>query len=403
MLILFWCALILIVYTYLLYPVIVFLRGLFFSETFASGEVDCKVTIIIPAHNEARSIGKKLDNMLALNYPKEKLEMIVASDGSTDETEEIVRRYSRYGFKLLSLPRLGKADVLNAAVAASSGEIIVFSDANSMFAPDALHALISPFADSKIGGVAGNQCYLGKKGHKVNRSEQSYWNFDRLMKKFQSRAGNAISATGAIYAIRRSLFQPVIVGVTDDFITSTRVVAQGYRLVFAPDAIAYEPPSESNSAEFNRKVRIMTRGLQAVLVMRQLLNPFRYGFYSIDLFSHKVLRRLVVFPLLILAFVSPFLWNQGLFYRVITLGQGLFYGMALLSFLLRKTSLGQHRLIALPSYFCMVYTAAFIATINIIRGRKITRWEPNRQEIVKDAEKDSRVYVKSEENIVRET
>lgn len=402
MIIIFWLALFIIAYTYLLYPLTVFIRGLFLRESFTSAENDYNVSIVIAAHNEARSIGKKLDNLLSLNYPKEQLEVVIASDGSTDETDEIVSRYCEYGFKLLSLPRLGKADALNAAVAASTGEIIAFSDANSMFAPDALQSLINPFADPKVGGVAGNQCYLGKTGPNVNRSEQSYWNFDRIMKKFQSRAGNAISATGAIYAIRRSLFQPIPVGVTDDFITSTRVIAQGYRLVFAPDAIAYEPPAELDSAEFTRKVRIMTRGLQAVLVMRQLLNPFRYGFYSIELFSHKVLRRLVVFPLLILAFVSPFLWNQGLFYQVVMLGQGLFYGMALIGFLLRKTAVGHRKFFTLPLFFCMVYTAAFIATINILRGRKIVRWEPNRQEIVKVTESNSKAFIKSDEKIIRE-
>jgi len=402
MIILFWFALVIITYTYVLFPLIVFLRGRFFREPYTSAEIDCTVSIVIAAYNEARSIGKKLDNLLALNYPKEHLEVIIASDGSTDETDEIVKRYGGYGIKLLSLPRMGKADALNAAVKASNGEIIVFSDANSMFTQDALHALINPFADSKIGGVAGNQCYQGKKELKVNRSELSYWNFDRQMKKSQSRAGNAISATGAIYAIRRSLFQPIPVGVTDDFITSTRVIAQGYRLVFAPDAIAYEPPAESNSAEFARKVRIMTRGLQAVLVMRSLLNPFRYGFYSIELFSHKVLRRLVVFPLLTLAFVSPFLWNQGLLYQVVTLGQGVFYGMALMGFLLRKTALSNRKLFTFPLFFCMVYAAAFIATFNIILGRKIVRWEPNRQEVMKVTESNSKAFIKSDESIVRE-
>lgn len=397
MITLFCLAFIIITYTYLLYPLTVLLRGLFFKATYANSGFEGKVSIVIAAHNEARSIGKKLDNLLALNYPKDRFEVIIASDGSTDDTDKIVKRYSAYGFKLLSLPRLGKADALNAAVEASSGEILVFSDANSMFAPDALQALINPFADPKIGGVAGNQCYLNKSGSRTTRGEQSYWNFDRLMKKFQSMAGNAISATGAIYAIRRSLFQQVPAGVTDDFVTSTRVIAQGFRLVFVPDAIAYEPPAETDTAEFARKVRIMTRGLQGVVVMRELLNPFRYGFYSFDLLSHKVLRRLVVFPLLVLAFVSPFLWNQGLFYQVVLLGQGLFYGLALSGFLLRKTRVGHQKVFALPLFFCMVYAAALIATINVLRGQRIVRWEPNRQEVSKLSEGDSKALVKADE------
>jgi cellulose synthase/poly-beta-1,6-N-acetylglucosamine synthase-like glycosyltransferase len=212
-------------------------------------------------------------------------------------------------------------------------------------------------------------------------------------------AGNAISATGAIYAIRRSLFQPVPAGVTDDFVTSTRVIAQGFRLVFAPDAIAFEPPAETDTAEFARKVRIMTRGLQGVLVMRQLLNPFRFGFYSFDLFSHKVLRRLVVFPLLLLALVSPFVWSQGRFYQVAILGQALFYSFALIGFFLRTTRLGHWKVFAFPRFFCMVYLAALIATVNILRGDKIIRWEPHHQDILRATERDSFTFTNLDERI----
>lgn len=385
---LFWTALALIVYTYLLYPLLLLVRGLLFRQSYASAEVPHTVSIVIAARNEAQSIEKKLLNMQVLDYPRDRLEIIIASDGSTDATEEIVRKWADRGVRLLALPRVGKADALNAAVETSTGDILVFSDANSMFEANALHALVRPFADPRIGGVAGNQRYLNKKGQKANQGEQSYWNFDRLLKKFQSTAGNAISATGAIYAIRRSLFQPIPAGVTDDFVTSTRVIAQGYRLVFAPDAVAFEPASESNSAEFTRKVRITTRGLQGVLVMRTLLNPFHYGFYAVELFSHKILRRLVVFPLILLAITSPFLWNSGLFYQLATLGQIGFYGLAALGLLTRETALGHRKYFALPLFFCVVYAASLLATINILRGRRIDRWEPQRQEPIDGSKKE---------------
>lgn len=394
--ILFWIAFFLVIYTYLIYPLIILLRGLFLKQPFYLSDVSDRVSIVIAARNEAKSIGKKLDNMLELNFPKDQFEVIIASDGSTDGTDDIVRGYAQSGFKLLSLPRVGKADALNAAVAASTGDIIVFSDANSMFAPEALHALTRPFADPKIGGVAGNQVYLGKVERRANKSEHSYWNFDRILKKSQSEAGNTISATGAIYAIRRALFLPVPIGVTDDFVTSTRVIAHGYRLVFAPDAIAYEPSAESNSAEFARKVRIMTRGLQGVVVMRRLLNPFRYGFYAIELFSHKVLRRLIVFPLLVLAIISPFMWNEGLFFQLVTLGQVGFYVLALLGYFLRETSPGHTKPLALPFFFCMVYSASFLAALNILRGRRIDRWEPKRQEMTESNDQNAMTKVKTE-------
>jgi len=250
-----------------------------------------------------------------------------------------------------------------------------------MFSPDAIRALTKPLADPNVGGVAGDQRYMKKnKTKNAGVGERTYWNFDRLMKQFESRSGNTISATGAIYAIRRSLFQTVQEGVTDDFFTSTAVIAQGYRLVFAPNAVAYEPVATASSTEFGRKVRVITRGLRAVLHSRsQLLNPFRYGFYAIQLFSHKVLRRLVVYPIVLLFFVTPFLWKTGFFYQLAMVGQLAFYGLALLGLLLDHTPFRKLKFFSIPFYFCLVYAAAFIASLNILRGRQIKRWEPKRE------------------------
>lgn len=379
-LILFWVSVVLIIYAYFLFPVLVILRGFLWPQPFLSDEITPPVSIIIAAYNESKSIGNKLDNILTLDYPRDRFEVLIASDGSDDGTNEIVRGYEEKGVKLLPLPRLGKAEALNAAVAASKGEILVFSDANSMYRVDAIRALVRPFADPTIGGVAGNQSYVKKNRAIVdNVGERSYWNFDRIMKKFQSRAGNTISATGAIYAIRRSLFQMVPVGVTDDFVTSTSVIVQGYRLIFAPDAVAYEPVAVTSKAEFGRKVRVTSRGLRAVFFIRsELLNPFRYGFYAIQLLSHKVLRRLIVFPLLVLFFLNPFLWNTDVFYQLTMIGQSVFYGLGLLGLLLDGTHFRRLKIFAIPFYFCLVNAATLVATINILRGRQIKQWEPQR-------------------------
>ena len=270
-------------------------------------------------------IAAKLDNILSMDYPRDRLEVVIASDGSTDGTDAIVERYKEHGVKLLSLPRVGKAAALNAAVNASNGEILVFSDANSMYKTDAIRELVRPFADPKVGGVAGNQIYKTEiSGGSSGDGERAYWNFDRMLKQFQGKSGNTLAATGAIYAIRRPLFRPIPDGVSDDFVTSTGVIVQGYRLVFAPDAIAYEPVAATNQVEFGRKVRVIIRGWRAFIFMRELLNPFRYGFYAIQLFSHKILRYLVVFPLLMLFLVSPFLWKAGFIYQMATIAQVVF-------------------------------------------------------------------------------
>jgi cellulose synthase/poly-beta-1,6-N-acetylglucosamine synthase-like glycosyltransferase len=367
----------------LIFPILVIFRGLIWKRPYKSEErIPLPlVSVVIAAYNEEKEIEKKLINILSLEYPKDRLEVIIASDGSTDRTNAIVQDYEERGVMLMSLPRQGKAAALNAAVAASKGEIVVFSDANSIYKSDALRALVRPFADPQVGGVAGNQCYLkNKEAEGSSAGERGYWDFDRIMKQFESNAGNTISATGAIYTIRRSLFQPVLEGVTDDFFTSTSVIAQGYRLVFAPDAVAYESVAGKSSREFGRKVRVITRGLRAVLVARrQLLNPFRYGFYSVQLFSHKVLRRIIVFPLLILFLVNPFLWQAGLFYRLMMIGQLGFYSLGLLGMLLDGTRLGRLKIFTMPFYFCLVNTAVLIATMNLLRGQQIKRWEPQRK------------------------
>lgn len=381
----FWAALALMAYTYVVFPALLVVRGLLWRRPYRAEDITPSVSLIIAAYNEAASIGDKLENVLALDYPRDCLEVIVASDGSTDGTVATVSAYADRGVRLLALPRQGKAGVLNAAVAAAHGEILVFSDANSAYAPDAVRQLVRPFADPEVGGVAGNQVYLPRQrgvgeAAQTGDGERTYWGFDRLLKQIQSRAGNTISATGAIYAIRRALFPGVPEGVTDDFATSTAVIAQGYRLVFAPDAQAYEPVAKSSGVEFGRKVRVMTRGLRAVLVRRELLNPFRYGFYAIQLFSHKILRRLMFIPLGLLLVSNPFLLGEGLFYQLTMLAQIAFYGAALAGALLRETRLGRLKLVTLPYYICLVYLAAAVATLNIVRGHQINRWEPQRQQ-----------------------
>ena len=339
------------------------------------------MTIVLAAHNEAVGIGAKLENVLSLEYSSEKLEVVVASDGCDDGTNEIVKNFEDARVRLLALPRCGKAAALNAAANTANGEILVFSDANSMYAPDALRALVRPFADPAVGGVAGDQRYVGDgRVDAISAGEQRYWNLDRMLKDAESRAGDVISATGAIYAVRRSLFREIPSGVTDDFYTSTGVIAQGYRLVFAPEAVAFEPVASTAELEFGRKVRIMSRGLRGVIVRRELLDPRRHGFYAVQLLTHKLLRRTMTVPLGVLAVTSPLLWRRGRLYRAATLAQAALYGLGGAGILLADKPLGRRKAFMLPAFFCFVNVAALRATWNIVRGRRIDRWEPKRHD-----------------------
>jgi cellulose synthase/poly-beta-1,6-N-acetylglucosamine synthase-like glycosyltransferase len=399
-LILFWGIVFLVIYSYFLFPALVIIRGLLMARPYRASEdiPSPKLSVIIAAHNEAGTIKEKLENIYSLDYPDDSIEVVIASDGSDDGTDEIVRGYAKENIQLLSLPRQGKIPALNAAAKVAKGEILVFSDANSMYANDAFTAIVRPFADPEVGGVAGDQRYLSTKHQGMTgEGEGIYWSLDRILKRFQSRAGSVISATGAIYAIRRELFREIPIGVTDDFVASTSVIAQGYRLIFAEDAIAYEPVAASSGAEFERKVRVITQGFRSVLVMHNLLNPFKYGFYALQLFSHKVLRRLLVFPLLLFLIVCPTLWQRGFVYQAATIAQAGFYGCCILALLLRKTGFRRLKILSIPFFICLAYAASLLASINLLRGHRIDLWEPQRQEITeKELKVASNMSVPSE-------
>ncbi|MBC8160023.1 MAG: glycosyltransferase family 2 protein [Roseiflexaceae bacterium] len=373
---LFWSAASFIIYTYIGFPLILALRGLLQPKPFKRGQETPLVSLIIVAFNEAPVIIKKLDNACALDYPRDRLEIIVASDGSDDGMNELVAAYDAPQIRLLVLPRQGKNRSLNAAVAAAQGEILVFSDADSMLAPDALRHLVAPFADPAIGGVGGNFCYATNANE--GTGEQAYWNIDRVLKQLQSRAENMTSATGQIYAIRRALFKPVPMSVTDDFYTSVQVVSAHRRLVFEPLAVARGPVAASSNAEFHRKVRVMTRGLNGVRLSSHLLNPFQYGFFAIQLLSHKVLRRLMAIPLFMLAATAPLLWARGRFYRIATLLQFGLHGAALVGLLARETRIGKLKIFSLPFFFDMVNIASLVAATNVLRGKRQDVWVTQR-------------------------
>ena len=381
--ILLWAALALIVYGYVGFPLLLMARGAWARRPVRRGAVTPRVSIVVVAHNEAETIDEKLANVYALDYPRDRLEVIVASDGSDDGTNERVAAHADRGIRLLEFARGGKIPALNAAVAQSAGEVLVFSDANSMYTPDALRELVAPFADPTVGAVGGNQRYLKDKSeHAASTGERLYWGYDRLLKSMQSEAGSMTAATGAIHAIRRELFRPVPLGVSDDFMTSTRAVRAGYRLAFAEQAIAYETVSPSEGAEFGRKVRIATRGLRGLWIARELLNPWRHGFYAVQLLSHKLLRWSVCWLLLVVLATSAALYREGDVYRWLLQAQLAFYGAALGAMALRRTPLARHRafkLLGIPFYFCLANYAALRAWFRVLGGKRLDAWDSQRK------------------------
>jgi len=381
--IIFWISLGIPLYVYVGFPILIMIVGTLRARHVRKQPITPTVSLIIAAYNEEDIIAERLKNALSMDYPSEALEIIVASDGSDDCTASVVGSYGAQGVVLLELPRQGKIHALDAAVNYASGELLVFSDANTFFDAHALRLLVRNFADPTVGGVAGRKIYgLQATNDSSSQGEHLYWSYDMWLKSMESLTGSIISADGAIYAIRRGLYRlPAHSAVTDDFALSTAVIEQGYRLVFEHEACAHEMAISEADREFWRKVRLMTRGLRAVMLRKHLLNPWHFGFYAIILFSHKVLRRLVPIFLLVLLATSVVASSSGMIYVSAALIQTFFYSLAGIGYILRGTFIGRKKYFYIPFYYCLANLASLIAVVNTLRGKHIYLWSPQRHGI----------------------
>lgn len=377
MLMLFWSSVATLVYTLALFPALVLARGRLRPAPIAAADITPPLTLIIAAHNEAVDLPPKLLNVLAVDYPSDRLEIIVASDGSTDRTVASASEIAPDRIRVLDLPRSGKAGALNAALQHATGEIVAFTDANSMLSEGSLRALVRPFADPDVGGVAGNQVYT-QSDDGVVAGELAHWDFDRLLKSAASRAGSVVSATGALYAMRRELVDTVIDGVTDDFYVSTGALVAGRRLVFAPEAIAREPVSSSATEEWGRKRRVMTRGFRSLSARRELLDPTRHGWNAIQLITYKLLRRLLAIPVIVIGVTSVALRRRHPIYAVVAALQVGFWSAAGLGYVSRGSRLGGKRFLSLPMFVAMGLVASVRAAWDVVTGREIRQWTPAR-------------------------
>jgi cellulose synthase/poly-beta-1,6-N-acetylglucosamine synthase-like glycosyltransferase len=285
------------------------------------------VSILIAAHNEADCIREKLENTLAFDYPLERLQILVGSDGSTDGTNEIAREYASRGVVLSAAGREGKASVLNRLAQLATGQLWLFSDANTMIAPDALRRLVRHFGDDSVGGVCGRLRLTTPAGAPV--SEGVYWRYENLLKFYESRLGTIIGANGALYMLRRSEWHPLPSStIVDDFVASMRVVLSGRRFVYDPAAVATEETATDLSGEFQRRVRISAGNFQALRELRPLL--VKPTFSAFAFWSHKMLRWLAPFFMLLGLFANATLLRHGALY-VLTLAAQVLLLMAALA------------------------------------------------------------------------
>lgn len=379
--VLFWAGIALIVYVYAGYPLLLLLLNRVRGERpVRRANIEPDVTLIISAYNEEDVIARKLDNSLNLDYPAKKLEIIVVSDASTDKTDDIVRQYADRGVRLLRMPeRGGKTVGLNHAVPQARGEIIIFSDANALYDRQVVRNMVRNFADPEVGVVTGESRYLIEDGDTSTESENLYWRYELMLKKLESALGSVVGGDGAIYAIRKSLYRPMQPSDLSDFVNPLQIVAQGYRNVYEPEAFSYEKGGESFEKEFRRKVRIVNRAWRGMVSMRRVLNPFRYGWFAVQTWSHKVLRWWIPAFMAMVLFANLMLLGEGPFYQASLLLQGLFYGLALIGSARRSTR-PMSRLVYIPYYFCLVNWASLRGIIENYFGRTYTTWETVRQQ-----------------------
>jgi cellulose synthase/poly-beta-1,6-N-acetylglucosamine synthase-like glycosyltransferase len=363
------------------YPALLALTWPFVKRTRIVDASEPSVTLVIAAHNEENTIAAKLQNCLELDYPRDRLEIIVASDGSTDQTNQIVQSYGHSGIKLASFLRLGKTGVQNRVAATARGEILVFSDANAMYRQDAIRKLVRHFADPKVGCVCGQLIYRAE-GAGAGTSERLYWDYEKFIKLRESALSSVVGVNGSIYGVRRADYIPIHDGLISDFVEPLALVRSGKRVVYEPQAISEEEGSVSYRAEFRRKVRILTRSILGLLSMRELLNPFRFGVFSLQLAMHKVLRFVTPLFLILGAMALTGLAAAGLHRALFVV---VLAGIALALFVGRKIHAERPNLFVrgchLAYYYLMVNYALLLAWANVWRGQRLTLWSPERTEL----------------------
>jgi cellulose synthase/poly-beta-1,6-N-acetylglucosamine synthase-like glycosyltransferase len=374
--VLFWSSAAIVAYTYLGYPaVLLVLRPIVGRPRLAADSVP-PVTIIIPAYNEAAVIAAKVRNALDTSYPPDRLELIVVSDGSDDDTDRLAAEVAGERVRLLRSPeRRGKAEAMNLGAANATGSILLFTDANVFFDPDAVERLVGRFEDPEVGAVVGRVTLRPEGSHEA-AGEGLYMRYERSLHQLESDVSSMVTVDGAMFAVRRSLYTPLARDtVVDDFVTVMRTVELGYRIRYAPDAKGWERAAATVRDELKRKIRIIAGGWLALVRMRSLLNPLRHPVIALQLMSHKVFRWLV--PLCLMGIAGSTLALLGSpFYRFALGTQALFYALALASFLVPR--LRSLRICYFPYYLCAMNLAALIGLARFLLRSQSALWEKAR-------------------------
>lgn len=384
--ILFWTSLTALFYTYAGYPLLVYFVSLIRPQKFKKLFYEPAVTILITAFNEEKDIAGKIENTLQIDYPKEKMEILVASDGSSDRTDEIVKTFSAHGVKLFRQEgRMGKTFTQNKAVEQAKGEIILFSDATTNYKHDVLREILPNFADEKVGCVAGKLIYVDESESNVGSGAKSYWNYETFLKRSESRACSLIGASGCLYAVRKSAYREMYREACSDFLISTVVFRQGLRTVFEPQAVCTEETNRDARKELKMRVRVISQTFNDLWRNRDMLNPLKCGFYAVELISHKAMRYAVPVFLLLLFFSTAFLAISSTAFMIVFALQIVFCLNVLIGWIMEKNGV-KSAVFSMPLYFVLANLASVIGFYKFLSGERFASWEPIRE---KDNEKSS--------------
>jgi len=369
----FWAAAVLLAQTYFLYPLwlLVLARMRRRGSLPALPRIWPTVSLVIAAHDEAGCIGEKLNNSLALDYPPDSLEVLIGSDGSTDGTDDIVRAQPDPRVHLSAAPRAGKTSVLNRCIPAARGDIVVLSDANTRIEPRALKALVRHFEDPEVGAVCGRlQLYNPTR---AEYEESAYWRYESWLKALEGTQGAVVGANGGLYAIRRELFTPLPPStIVDDFVIALRLLDEGYRVLYEPQALASEETTEDYRREFGRRARIAAGNFQSLGLVPGLLSPLR-GFPAFAFWSHKVLRWCAP-ALMLVALLANLALLDAPFYRFTMAVQVGFYGLAFLGSLAVGPALVR-RAAGIAYYFVTMNLAIAVGFWRFLRNSQTAAWE----------------------------
>ena len=379
----FWIALSVLFYVYFGYPLLLALTRLIRKPEKSEGPEEAEqiypsVTMVISAYNEEQVIESKLSNALAIDYPEDKFSVLVVSDCSDDQTDQIVNGFDSDKVRLIRMDqRSGKSAGLNRAVEHIESELILFTDANAMFERDSVKTMVRHFSDPHVGVVTGQQRYANQEGDGEDATQEGlYWRYECKIKSLESQNGNLVGGDGAIMAIRTRLYFELADDDLSDFLIPLRISMSGFRNVYEPNAFCNEEAADSYDKEFRRKVRIVNRAWRATMKSASVLNPTRFGVLSLCVWSHKVLRWVTAIWMATFIVATASVYQEGWIYTAAALGQAAFYGFALLGAVMKeRTSIS---LFTIPYYFCMVNIAALKGIMEHYQGKTYATWNTPR-------------------------